>query len=699
MAVNLSPVGGVAAQFFDNDGNVLSGGLIYTYVAGTSTPTTTYTTAAGNIPHSNPIVLDSGGRVPTGEIWLTDGVLYKFVLKDSGDALIATYDNISGINSNAVAYTNQQEIITATAGQTVFDLTITYAPGTNSLSVFVDGVNQYGPGAQYAYIETDGNTVTFNSGLHVGAEVKFTSTQQQGAGATDASQVTYDPPFTGSAVTNVELKLAQTVSVKDFGAAGNGTTDDTTALQSALNSGADAIYVPEGTYLVSTQLAIPSNVMLYGDGAGSVILATTSIIVVGVTGTSGSHKSGAQIKNLKIRRTGNASTIQLVEFTYADDCYIQNVIFDGGSSTYPGSFIGYSVNQLQIVSCQFIGGSACQLTSYGVVAGNPWSTNCVIKDCYMSAAAHQGFDFYYVQNLIVDGCIAHGRTSTYGCGFIIEYQATNVTFTNCISYSNTRSGFYYEPNTAYGIATVVFNNCISYSNGEAGLYAQNSFGLVVNGGAYWGSTTSFTGSNGGISLVGNNLDCVVSGAYIHSNQVAGLTIESVQGASITGNNFYNNNGPALNFTSTSQGVVVEGNSFNSNNSIASGWVENQTGIFPNYAWTAYTPTVYSNDGTTTVSISNSSVKYKRIGSTCFVEGYFEFSGSANNSIMYVSMPFTGNWTNGSTGAAAKMMRGTARSSSTGMIYMDGLYYNTRLAINGMGVSDTNVRFTASFEIA
>ncbi len=81
---------------------------------------------------------------------MTDGLIYKFVLKDSNDVTIATYDNISGINSNFVAFVNQQEIVTATAGQTVFNLGISYQPGTNSLSVFVDGVNQYGPGAQYA---------------------------------------------------------------------------------------------------------------------------------------------------------------------------------------------------------------------------------------------------------------------------------------------------------------------------------------------------------------------------------------------------------------------------------------------------------------------------------------------------------------------------------------------------------------------
>jgi hypothetical protein len=50
-----------------------------------------------------------------------------------------------------------------------------YQPGTNSLSVFVDGVNQYGPGALYAYQETSSTSVTFTAGLHVGAEVKFTT--------------------------------------------------------------------------------------------------------------------------------------------------------------------------------------------------------------------------------------------------------------------------------------------------------------------------------------------------------------------------------------------------------------------------------------------------------------------------------------------------------------------------------------------
>ena len=253
MAVFLSPVGGVAAQFFNNDGVPLAGGLIYTYAAGTNTPSPTYTTGAGTIAHSNPIVLDSAGRVPGGEIWLSDGGAYKFVIKDANLTLIGTYDNIVGINSNFVNYSASQEIQTATSGQTVFTLTtMVYQPGTNSLSVFVDGVNQYGPGAQYAFTETSGTSVTFVSGLHLGAQVKFTTTIIQNVGAVDAEQVSYNPPFANAKPTNVEAKLAQTVSVADFGAspyetAANNTTYITAALNYAAANDAVLQFGP-GTY-------------------------------------------------------------------------------------------------------------------------------------------------------------------------------------------------------------------------------------------------------------------------------------------------------------------------------------------------------------------------------------------------------------------------------------------------------------------
>lgn len=134
--VALSVFGGVGAQFFDNSGAPLSGGKIYTYQAGTTTPLATYTSSAGNIAHTNPIVLDSAGRVPGGEIWVALQ-LYKFVLKTSADVTIATYDNV-GSSFNATAI-----IANFTGDGTDTTFTLASAPtGENATNVYINGVYQ-----------------------------------------------------------------------------------------------------------------------------------------------------------------------------------------------------------------------------------------------------------------------------------------------------------------------------------------------------------------------------------------------------------------------------------------------------------------------------------------------------------------------------------------------------------------------------
>ncbi len=136
MAVFLSPVGGVAAQFFTNSGVPLSGGKLYTYAAGTTTPKTSYTSSSGATSHTNPIILDSAGRVPGGEIWIT-APPYKFVLNTSTDVLIATYDNVLGIG--AASY--QVDNFTGTGSQTVFTLSAA-SLGENFTFVYINGVYQ-----------------------------------------------------------------------------------------------------------------------------------------------------------------------------------------------------------------------------------------------------------------------------------------------------------------------------------------------------------------------------------------------------------------------------------------------------------------------------------------------------------------------------------------------------------------------------
>jgi hypothetical protein len=136
MAVFLSPVGGAAAQFFTNSGVILSGGKLYSYAAGTTTPQVTYTSSSGVTAHTNPIILDSAGRVPGGEIWINSPP-YKFVLNTSTDVLIATYDNITGLG--AAAY--QVQNFTGTGSQTVFTLS-TSSLGENFTFVYINGVYQ-----------------------------------------------------------------------------------------------------------------------------------------------------------------------------------------------------------------------------------------------------------------------------------------------------------------------------------------------------------------------------------------------------------------------------------------------------------------------------------------------------------------------------------------------------------------------------
>ena len=164
MAVNLSPLGGAGWQFFDNSGVPLAGGLLYSYEAGTTTPAATYTTSAGTIANTNPIVLDAAGRPPS-EIWLDGTYSYKLVLKTSASVLLWTMDNLSGLPS-----ARTQAYATATAGQTAFTIGFTYTVGNNSLNVLVNGSKQI---VTLNYTETSPYVVTFLTGLNVGDIVEF----------------------------------------------------------------------------------------------------------------------------------------------------------------------------------------------------------------------------------------------------------------------------------------------------------------------------------------------------------------------------------------------------------------------------------------------------------------------------------------------------------------------------------------------
>lgn len=90
MAVQLLPQ--VRQQFVNANGVPFSGGQLFSYVAGTTTPLVTYSDNAGSVPNTNPIVLDASGEA---DVWITPGVSYKFVLEDVNSVVQWTRDNIS----------------------------------------------------------------------------------------------------------------------------------------------------------------------------------------------------------------------------------------------------------------------------------------------------------------------------------------------------------------------------------------------------------------------------------------------------------------------------------------------------------------------------------------------------------------------------------------------------------------------------
>ena len=92
------------------------------------------------------------------------------------------------------------------------------------------------------------------------------------ASATGATLVGYKAPYSGTVTTTVAAKLSYYISVKDFGATGDGVTDDTTAIRNAVAAcSARQLYFPFGTYLVSGIIDLPNDISIIGDIKQSVL--------------------------------------------------------------------------------------------------------------------------------------------------------------------------------------------------------------------------------------------------------------------------------------------------------------------------------------------------------------------------------------------------------------------------------------------
>lgn len=133
MAVFLAPI--LNTQIENSNGAPLSGGTVEVYLAGTSTPSTTYSDKAGLVPNTWPIVLNTLGLNNQGAVWLTGGFAYKFIVKDSLGIVQRTIDNVSGINDSTltadqwVVFLGTPTYVSATSFTVAGDQTQTFQVG------------------------------------------------------------------------------------------------------------------------------------------------------------------------------------------------------------------------------------------------------------------------------------------------------------------------------------------------------------------------------------------------------------------------------------------------------------------------------------------------------------------------------------------------------------------------------------------
>jgi len=169
--------------------------------------------------------------------------LLKFGL-DGGVEVIAASDL-----SNAIIGANYSvDTFTGTGSTTVY--TLSSEPGSKAnTAIYIDGV--YQAKANYS---VSGSTLTFTTAPPLNSAIEIVIGDAIPAGsATTASAVSYTQGGTGAVTTNVQAKLRETVSVKDFGAVGDGVTDDLAAFHAAMTASKN-VFVPDGTYYLSATL-------------------------------------------------------------------------------------------------------------------------------------------------------------------------------------------------------------------------------------------------------------------------------------------------------------------------------------------------------------------------------------------------------------------------------------------------------------
>jgi hypothetical protein len=255
---------------------------------------------------------------------------------DSTGANLINID--AGTLATIATYATAYADVFVSNGSTVA-YTLTRNPGSiYNLDISTDGVTQE-PIRDYTL---SGSVVTFTSAMPINSRIVIKYKEGLPNVTADSQDIRYLPAGT-STVRNVQAKLRETVSVKDFGAVGDGVTDDTAAIQAAINASYNKrLFVPAGNYKITATLnIIVSGITIFGENLGSTTFIqhtdNTTFIRVG-DGTAGNKPNRVEISNIAFIPRSTASnwtSAYAIECNYAAYVIIDNIdIFGqaGGSS-------------------------------------------------------------------------------------------------------------------------------------------------------------------------------------------------------------------------------------------------------------------------------------------------------------------------------------------------------------------------------
>jgi len=263
--------------------------------------------------------------------------LNSFLTFDSTGAV-----SVTPVSSASAPTSITRQQFTGTGSQTAF--TLASAPGGSgqSIQVFIDGVYQ-----ELSTFSIAASTLNFTEAPPLNSSIEYVSFRTSDIGVTDAGLVTYLPAGTGAVSTNVQTKLRESVSVKDFGAVGDGVADDTAAIQAAITAAAGRpVYAPAGTYVITSKIEMDSAAtstfnqgpQLIGDGIGQTIfdnqVSSAPMFDIKAGGVAGTNfLMGAVLRGFKVIRTTTETAQIAIQLSTSYMVEIEQVHIDGMTGT------------------------------------------------------------------------------------------------------------------------------------------------------------------------------------------------------------------------------------------------------------------------------------------------------------------------------------------------------------------------------